>query len=419
MPTPLPRRLALGYGVAEVGASLSYNAINFFLLFFLVEVARLRPELAGAVLLLGRVFDAVTDPLMGVWSDRVRARRGTRTPFIARGALPFGLTFALLWALPALEHQGALLALAAAALLLHTLVYTFVQVPYLAMTPELAPDYESRTVLSGYRVVFATFASLVAAAAPPLLAAQFNAWRGLPEGAAFGWRAMGLLFGALMSLAYAATALAVREPARPGGRAAVPAARREGALRSLAAAHGYLPVLALFATLTLGLGTLSSILPFFLASRLQLPPAVQTGLLGLLFVVAALSVPLWTRLSSRLGKRGALSVGLALLAVSLPALVLMSPAGALSAALLLGTVVVGVGVGAVLLFPWAMLPDVLEFDALARGAARERRDGLLYAGFTFAQKLAFALAAALNGFMLGALGYRAGESVQPPRRSPG
>jgi Na+/melibiose symporter-like transporter len=65
--------------------------------------------------------------------------------------------------------------------------------------------------------------------------------------------------------------------------------------------------------------------------------------------------------------------------------------------LLVGTAVVGLGVGAVLLFPWVMLPDVLEFDALARGAAREQRDGLLYAGFTFVQKLAFALASALNG----------------------
>jgi GPH family glycoside/pentoside/hexuronide:cation symporter len=189
-----------------------------------------------------------------------------------------------------------------AALLLHTLVYTSVQVPYLAMIPELAPDYESRTLLSGCRVVFATFAPLVAAAAPP-------SWpRSSTRGATclrvlFRWRAVGVLFGTLMSSVYALTALARRSDRSPPLMATP-------------------PVLALFATLTLGLGTLSSILPFFLASRLQLPPSVQTGLLGLLFVVAALSVPLWTRLSSRLGKRGALSAGLVLLAVRLPSLVL-------------------------------------------------------------------------------------------------
>lgn len=415
MPTPLPRRLALGYGVAEVGASLSYNAINFFLLFFLVEVAGLRPGLAGAVLLVGRAFDALTDPLMGLLSDRVRARRGTRKVFVALGALPFGVTFALLWSLPTDGAQGTLFALAAAALLLHTLVYTFVQVPYLAMTPELAPDYESRTVLSGVRVVFATFASLIAAAAPPLLAAQLNLLRALPEGAAFGWRGMGGLFGALMCLAYGTMALSVREPTRRERVRAAPVLEGWGrSLRSLGKAHGYVPVLALFGMVTLGLGTLSSILPFFLASRLQLSASAQTGLLGLLFVAAALSVPLWTHLSSRLGKRGAFSVGLVSLAASLPLLVALSPPGAVSAALVLCTVLAGVGVGSVLLFPWAMLPDVLEFDALARGDGANRRDGLLYAGFTFVQKLAFALGAALNGAVLGAVGYTAGERVQTP-----
>jgi Na+/melibiose symporter-like transporter len=159
------------------------------------------------------------------------------------------------------------------------------------MIPELAPDYESRMLLSGYRVAFATFASLVAAAAPP-------SWpRRSTRGATclrvlFRWRAVGVLFGTLMSSVYALTALAVREPARPRELAAAHAAQRKGTcktLRAVAAAYGYAPALALFATLTLGLGTLSSILPFFLASRLQLPPTVQTGLLGLLFVAAALT----------------------------------------------------------------------------------------------------------------------------------
>jgi len=166
MPVPLSRRRALGYGVAEVGASLSYNAINFFLLFFLVETLHLRPGLAGGVLLAGRALDAFVDPVMGRFSDRVKAHRGRRSPLILWGAVPFGVSFALLWLLPD-APQGTLFALATGVLMLHACIFTLVQTSYLALTPELAPEYEGRTVLSGYRVVFATVASLLGAQPPP------------------------------------------------------------------------------------------------------------------------------------------------------------------------------------------------------------------------------------------------------------
>jgi GPH family glycoside/pentoside/hexuronide:cation symporter len=138
------------------------------LLFFLVAVAGLRPGLAGAALLVGRALDALVDPLMGRISDTVKARRGQRRPLILWGALPFGVSFALLWFLPDVPDVP-LFWLAAAALTLHACIFTLVQTSYLALTPELAPSYEARTVLSGYRVVFATVASLLAASSPATL----------------------------------------------------------------------------------------------------------------------------------------------------------------------------------------------------------------------------------------------------------
>lgn len=405
MPKSLSRRLALGYGVAEIAASLSYNTVNFFLLFFLVEVAGLRPGLAGAALLVGRALDALVDPLLGRLSDTVKARRGQRSPLILWGALPFGLSFALLWLLPD-APQGTLFWLASGALTLHACIFTLVQTSYLALTPELAPDYRARTVLSGYRVVFATVASLVAAAAPPLFAAQVNGVAGLPEGAKLGWAVMGGVFGLVMVVAYAAMLRAVREPVQVSVQPPGHFWQDAGAVFR---AQGFAPLLALFAVLTLGMGTLSAILPFFLASRLGLGPGTQTALLALLFVTAALSVPLWTRLSARLGKPRAFGVGLGLLALSLPLLVLFSPPGTLSPVLVGMVLLVGAGVGAVLLFPWALLPDVTDADARLHGV---RRDGLFYALFTFSQTAAFALSAALCGGVLELSGYDAGAAVQ-------
>ena len=393
MRASLPRRRALGYGVAEVGASLSYNAINFFLLFFLVETAGLRPGLAGGVLLAGRALDAFVDPVMGRFSDRFKARRGRRSPLIFWGAVPFGASFALLWLLPD-APQGALFALATGLLVLHACIFTLVQTSYLALTPELAPDYAARTVLSGYRVVFATVASLLAAAAPPLLAARVNGLAGLPASARLGWGVMGILFGIIMSASYLVMVRTAHEPLRVSIQ---PTGNFWQEARTVLRARGFLPLLLVFVTATLALGTLSSILPFFLASYLRLEVGLQTTLLALLFVTAALSVPLWTRLSRWWGKRAAFATGLVTLAASLPVLAFGSPPGAVSALLVVVTMLVGAGVGTVLLFPWALLPDVIELDAKTTGAPRE---GLFYALFTLFQTAAFALSAALSGGVL-------------------
>ncbi len=405
MPTSTRRR-ALGYGVAEVGASLSYNTVNFFLLFFLVQTG-LRPGLAGAVLLVGRVLDALVDPLLGSLSDAVKARYGRRSPIIFWGALPFGATFALLWLVPNLPlGVPGTFWLAALALIVHACVFTFVQTSYLAMTPELAPEYEARTVLSGYRVVFATAASLLAAAAPPLLAAQVNAWAGLGADSSLGWGVMGVSFGTLMSASYLVMVATVAEPKR---LAAAPTGGFWAGAEAVLKARGYPALLLLFSAATLGMGTLSAMLPFFLLSRLELAPLTQTGLLALLFIVAAASVPLWTWLSKRLGKKRAFAAGLALLVLGLPSLVTLSPPGAVSAVLVFCTLLVGAGVGSVLLFPWALLPDVIEGDAENQ---ETRRDGLFYALFTLCQTAAFAFAAALSGGVLELTGYRAGAAVQ-------
>ena len=112
---------------------------------------------------------------------------------------------------------------------------------------------------------------------------------------------MGTLFGGVMSASYLVMVKTTHEPLRPS--AALPG-KFWGEAKAVLRAPGFLPLLLLFVTATLGMGTLSSILPFFLASYLRLAAGLQTALLALLFITAALSVPLWTRLSAWWGKRG-------------------------------------------------------------------------------------------------------------------
>ena len=419
-PPALSFRERVGYGVADFGASLTFVAVNTWLLYFLINVVGLGPLQAGLVFVAGRIFDALLDPVMGLVSDRTRNRWG-RLPYIRLGAAPLGASFALLWFLPG--GSGSF-ALALGAFGLFSLLYTVVQVPYLALTPELEPGYDARTSLSAYRVGFGVLASLLAVALPPAIIASFGASSGdaptLAASGPTGWRVMGALFGLAAAAAYLTMTASVREPVREPEKVSGEKVRRRPAralaeVRAAWRVHGFAPLFALFMTVTVGLMIVNSVLPFYLESVLRLSPQAQPLVLGTLFGVAILSFPLWTFLAARLGKRAGLMLGLTLLSLGLVLIVWVAPRA--FPLLLALTALAGTGLSAVMLFPWAMLPDVLEFGAL--GALEEEtgdaRAGLLYALFTFGQKLAGSLGVFANALVASLFGYQAGVAEQSAR----
>ena len=102
VPTPLPgERVPSGtkfvFSWGDHTLNLTFSALSLFYLYYLTEHVGLRPGLASMVLLVGRAFDAITDPAMGRFSDRTRWHAGRRRPFFLIGAVPFGLSFAALW----------------------------------------------------------------------------------------------------------------------------------------------------------------------------------------------------------------------------------------------------------------------------------------------------------------------------------
>ena len=354
--------------------------------------------------MLGRLVDAGLDPVIGSLSDRLEPTVG-RLVFLRWGAVPAGASFALLFGLP-LGPEAQFFA-ALAGLVLYSVLYTFVTMPYLALLPELAPGYDERTVLNAYRLAFGLSANLVAVAAPPAIVVAVTGSADLASSPPAGWLVAAILFGFLMSAGLLITGFGVREP-----RVAVPrVAARPTLLSEMRAAfgtHGFWQVFVIFMTVTLGFMVTNSVLPFFLESALRLSAGEQPVVLLALFGTALLTFPLWTYLSARIGKKGALALGLGLEVASLLLLVSAVPAG-LSSALFAVVALNACGLAAVTLFPWAMLPDVVEFSELASG---RRREGLFYALFTFGQKVAGSLGVFANALIISAFDYQQGSSEQ-------
>jgi len=155
----------LAYGAGDFGSAITANILVFFFLPFLTNVAGLPASLAGSVLMIGKIIDAVNDPLIGIYSDRTRSVWGRRLPWMFWGAIPLGIFFALNWIVPSFSSEAnvqriALFIYYALMSGAFSLSFTAVNLPYTALTPELTQDYNERTSLNSFRFTFSIGGSI-------------------------------------------------------------------------------------------------------------------------------------------------------------------------------------------------------------------------------------------------------------------
>jgi len=156
-------REKFGYGVGDLASALYINFFNFFLLYYFVDLAGLAPAAVGLMLFLTKLMDAVTDPVMGIVSDRTRTRWGRYRPYLLWGAVPLGVTGALIFAAPELSKTG-LLVWAYVTYALTMIAFTVVFVPYSGLLGAISPSARERTSVAAYRMVFSALATVAVGA---------------------------------------------------------------------------------------------------------------------------------------------------------------------------------------------------------------------------------------------------------------
>lgn len=408
---PLPWGQKLAYASPEVFATLSVATINSWFLYYLVNAVGLAPLLAGLAFVLGRLFDAVLDPLVGAWSDRVRPSRG-RSLFVTWGVVPTAAAFLAIWALPlAAPGQAAAFVLAVLGFMIYSLGYTAITIPRGAQLPELAPLYDDRTTVVAVMQMAGFAAILVAIALTPALVLALGGGEDLAAAPGWAWVGIGALYAVVGPLACLPYILALREPRRPEdvlARAPAPSPATE--LRTLLATPGYPTVLGLFLLFPLGVLLVQSMTPFYLESVLGVSGRDQAPILGGIFVLSILCFPAWAWIGRRIGKREGFAAGVAVYAVFLLWVPFIPRAG-VTPSLVGACAFAGVGISAIMMFPWTIAPDAVDLDTAHHGRARE---GVVQASFVFAFKVASSLSIFWNAIMLQLFDHAAGEVVQDP-----
>lgn len=389
---PQPDRAILAYGA--LGLPLAFAALPIY-----VHVPKLYVDhlglpitAVGATLLVVRVLDGVTDPLIGWANDRWLARKrwvGFALPWLAIGMLA-------LLAPPASAGLGWL----AGALALVTFAWSAASIAYHAWGAELAVETHVRTRVSASREGFALVGVMLAAALPGMLADDEPA----------GLRALAWSFVPVLVLCALCTlSFGLRSPAcAPSG----PAAGVFTGLRAALAVRAFRRLLLVFAANGIAAAIPSVTVLFYVSDVLRAP--AQSGLfLVLYFAAAAASLPLWVAIARRCGKRRAWAAAMVLAMTAFLWAATLGAGDLVAFALI--CIVSGAALGADLAVPPAMLADLLARDRAADGQVSAGASaGACFGWWAFVTKANLALAAGLALPLLGWLGYTPGTDAAGP-----
>lgn len=365
---------------------------------FYSQVIGLDARLVGLALTAALVLDAISDPIVGYWSDNFRSRWGRRHLFMYASAIPITVSYFLLWSPPRGWDQTALFWYILILAILTRTFLTFFETPSAALAPELSRDYDERSTLLSFRTFFGWtggnamtvmmfFILFPAFTTPADASGQFN-----PEAyVVYGWIAAGLIFTSII-VSSAGThghiARLTQPPARP--RLTLPAVFRE--MFETLSNRSFLSIFAaaMFANVGVGLGSALSV--YFSTYFWRFAP-MQIGFITLaVFASALVGAALAPALTRALGKkRGAIIAGLAGLVIS-PSVILLRLLGVLSdgsdsltfwAVLIQGQLYVATVVCFQVLMA-SMIADLVEQSELKTG---RRSEGVFFAANTFIQKM--------------------------------
>jgi glycoside/pentoside/hexuronide:cation symporter, GPH family len=398
---PLSLRTKLLFSSGDLSTSIPLAIIMFFQLYFLTDVAGLRPDYAGWAVGVGRIWDAINDPLFGLLSDRMRTRWGRRRVFLLFGAIPLGFSFMLMWLVPAFGQLGLAIYYALVFILFDT-VFTMVHVGYNALTPEMTRDYDERSSLNGYRMVFSISGTLGA-----IILATALGWVISDQRLLYGL--VGLVLGSISMIPPLVVYSITRE--RPAAELPEPLPMRKAMSETLGN-RPFRLIMGLYLLSWTTASILAAVLIYYATYYLRVPDQANY------FVLAAQGsaiafIPLTVWLSRRLDKRRAFILGSFSWMIVLMGLFSLHPDQVGLAYVL--AVLSGAGIATAYVIPWAMVPDIVEYDQIRTG---QRREGSFYAFASFFQKLATGFAIWGMGLAFARAGYITPVVGQPAPYQP-
>ncbi len=356
-------RNLISYGLGDLYGGGAWMIIGMLYMFFLTEIVGLKPGLAGLVFAIGKVWDSISDPLMGYISDRTRAKAGRRRIYFLTGFIPVGISFALLWINPGFSSQTSMFIFYSAAYIFFCTVYTFISIPHIALNAEMTTDYSTRTRLTSARTVFGAIASLAAGILPKIIVDAVGGDQGT------AYMVMGCIFAVFFSvpwiIVYLGTWELPYEEVNREGESLVDVFREFGTIFKNSSFRAHMAIyISAYTALDITMAVFMYFLVYYLGQPELFPLAMGTQI-----VVQMAMFPVYAFIANKKGKGFAFRLGLIIWSVGMLSQFALEPGGpALYLALV--AALIGFGNSAGCMIPFAILPEVIDVDELMTGKTR-------------------------------------------------
>ncbi|MDG2061861.1 MAG: MFS transporter [SAR86 cluster bacterium] len=384
----LPRKTKFFYGLSEMPISIANVPLTAFIPNYYGSELGIPLAFIATILLVTRLFDCISDPLIGYLGDKTNTRWGRRKPWIFMSApIIFFAVYKLFFPATDGSVDGNYLFIW---LLVFWLGWTMLLIPYYAWGAELSPEYNERTSIAAWRAQIGMIAN-VASKVVPTLALLLFAYGGTREVIEM----IGLAVLVLIPITIGATLYKVPE-SKDYNETRIPIMQ---GLRAMWGNHPFRVLVLAFGVCYIGMNLSTAVFLFYIRGIVQ---EEEAGIVFLLCYYSSLlcGIPFWTWASKYLGKNKTWAAGLTCFVVVTPTYLFLGPGDFLWT--LPVTTICGFGAGATYVMPHSMKADVIDIDRLETG---EDRTALFFAVWSFVMKLGAALGPALALAMLSWSGF--------------
>lgn len=386
------------YGCGDLGCNIIYSAMSSFLLFYYTDYVHVSAGVIGTIMLLSRVFDGITDLIMGIIVDRTKSRFGKCRPWILRMAIPFALAGILLFTVPSgLGNTAKLAYIFITYNLVSSVIYTAINVPYATLNSLITQDQYERSVLSIFRMILATTGTLIITNLTLPLVEFFG-------NNLSAWTKTFAVFGILAVIVFMITFTGTKErvvPAKDTKQEKVPFVKGI----SLLFQNKYWMMITITLVLIFINYSLNGGAAVYYAKNI-LHNSDMVGTMNLVANLVQIGVMFFTAfIIKKIGKRNMLIVGAVIYGLGFA---MFGFVGTNMTGIMIACVLKGVGNAGISSCMFAIVSDTIEYGEWKTGY---RTEGLINSASSFGFKVGNGLGSAILGWVIGAAGAGTGSEI--------
>lgn len=387
------------YGCGDFGCNIIYTAMSAFLLFYYTDYAGVSAMAVGTIMMISRVFDGISDIIMGVIVDRTHSRFGKARPWILRMCIPFAISGVLMFSVPASwSSTPKLVYVFITYNLVSTVIYTAINVPYSAL---MTQDPYERSVLSIFRNLLATAGTLTINTFTLPLVEYFG-------NNASAWTKTFVAFGFVSIAAFLCTFFGTKERVRAnetGEQKVEENVPFVTGIKALFQNKYWIMMTGMLALFFLMYSVNGGATVYYAKDILGDKNLVST-INGIFNIVQILGMFFIAMLVKKFGKRNVFSLGLIL---DIIGMLVLNFSGGFMPVIVVSSVIRGIGNACGGATMWAMVSDTIDYGEWKTGY---RTEGLVNSACSFGYKIGNGIGSALLGVILEVGGYVGNAAAQ-------